>query len=197
MSGQLGLLPYYMRVATSDEGTRMLADLLRFRATMSLEVAGLAARRGESQDFKKIHDLLDALEVALRRNDMKALGKLELDLYRALAVASQSIAALWLLNGLEPVVRDLLEASPELWTVPEGYLETWRNIASALTDRDDGRARRLLSELLDRGDRRLLDLLDPEHEPSGYARRQDSTSPVDSTYKAQDGRVAEGDIQSS
>jgi GntR family transcriptional regulator, transcriptional repressor for pyruvate dehydrogenase complex len=159
-AGHLGLLPHYFRVAGGPDQARVLGDLLRFRSIVALEVVGLAARRAEAADVARLRGLVAEIPAALKGTGPRPLAEVELSLYRALTEASGSIAALWVLNGLEPVVRDLLDASPELWVVPEGYLESWEAITGALVARDADAARDALAALLDRADRRLLDLLD-------------------------------------
>lgn len=173
-TAHLGLLPHFFRVASEGEQARILGDLLRFRAALALEIVELAAARATDADIAAIHGKVEHLAAVIEKNEPRLIGESELDLYRIATEASRSVAAVWVLNGLEPVVRHLLHIAPELWLIADGYVDSWREIATAIAAREGERAKDALTHLMDRGDRRLLSLLDLAADPNTIAEPEGS-----------------------
>ena len=124
-TGELGLLPAFLKAAEDPERGRALADLLRIRALAALEAVVLASRRAGPEEVSRLQDLGRRLFAAQADGDVPALAEAELALYRAITEAAESISALWLFNSLEKVIRGLLEVTPDIWVTPECYQEAW------------------------------------------------------------------------
>lgn len=158
-TGELGLLPAFLKAADDPERARAMADMLRIRALAALETVTLAAKRSDDAEVRRLEALLDTLLGAKKSGDMRALAEAELALYRAVTEAAESIAALWLFNSLEKVIRGLLEVTPDIWVTPECYEREWKAAVKGVHDHDPEAARAAMERLLEETDSLLLALL--------------------------------------
>ncbi len=168
-TGELGLLPAFLKAAQTDERGRALGDLLRIRALAALEAVVLAARRAGPEEIARLQALGRQLFAAQARGDVPALAEAELALYRAVTEAAESISALWLFNSLEKVIRGLLDATPDIWVTPECYQEAWEGVLEGVAAHDPQAARASMARLLKDTDAIILTFLGLEDEdaPAG------------------------------
>jgi len=158
-AGELPLLAHYFRFATPAEQARLLADLLRLRRLIAAEAVQRAAEVADPAGVAGVEEQLARLRRAAQVGAGATLLEPELGLYRSIIAAGQSLAAMWLFNTFERVIRGFTEAYPGLWITAPKYLERWEAVADGIRRKNPRAAGRALAALLKDTDRLLLDLM--------------------------------------
>jgi len=157
--GELNLIGPYVKATEGEERARVLADLLRLRRLIAKEAVVLAARRARPKEINELRRLLQIMLDAAIENDLVAVPRAELALYRAITEASHSQSGLWLFNSLEKLALGLLDAYPGLWIIPERFDEEWRAVIEAIAAEDEPLAGEIIQRKLERTDEIIMKLL--------------------------------------
>lgn len=119
---QLNLLPYYLLEHPLEaESLSVLEDILMMRRTL---LALAAQRVAERRDEASIGELRYLLELQRKpQRSREEMLKTDLEFFACLIRASGSLVMRWLFNSFVPIYDQILAGYPELWIVPDGYLE--------------------------------------------------------------------------
>ena len=134
---QLNLLPYYLlEHPLETESLSVLEDILMMRRTLLALAAQRVAQRRDEASLGELRYLLEQQQTPNRSRE--AMLKTDLEFFACLIRASGSLVMRWLFNSFVPIYDQILEGYPELWIVPDNYLEfLGRVVASVEAARPD------------------------------------------------------------
>jgi DNA-binding FadR family transcriptional regulator len=176
--GELQVLGLFITAGAPEERAAVLTDLLRLRRLLLVDMAVMAAERGDRagvaalrQGVERVRAVATATAIATtseptegeRETAMAAQAAArmaaDLEFYRTLAGASGSLVAQWSFNTLSRAYLDVVQAMPALWFTPKGYLTTLSALVAAIAARDAAATRRILERHLRRVDAALVPFL--------------------------------------
>ncbi len=153
-TGSISLLPDLIRVATAPERNEMLDDVLQMRRRMAVELAGLAAKRADEGQIRRLRDLLERQRD--NEGDLLLSLQTDLELYNAMVDAACSVVAKLMFTTLSRLSQACLEKVPALLYVHPEYLEIWGRTVDAIATRDPSAAEAALDELYRKTDSVLM-----------------------------------------
>ncbi len=158
--GTLGLLPAYLEAGRFDVPLGSLArELLHTRALLAEEAARLAATYGRPETLGEARRLAGQLPGLV--GDPVAHTRCELELFRALLVASSMWPTVWFANAFWAPLRSLHERlAPIAWYVPPRHEEMLGELFAAVDARDGARAAAVVRAHFRGVDERVLPQLD-------------------------------------
>jgi GntR family transcriptional regulator, transcriptional repressor for pyruvate dehydrogenase complex len=157
LQGDLQLLPLFLTEGPLAERPAVLADVLRLRRVLLIDMAVMAAERSDVPGVAALRAGLAELRAAT--DDPARLMEADLAFYRTLARASGSLIAPWRFNTFARAYLDLVQALPALWMRPAGYLEALDALVGAIAAHQPDATRRLLDRHLASVDAELMPLL--------------------------------------
>lgn len=165
--GEITLLPYFLAEG-ADPGERaaLFAELLMFRRLVLAEAAALAAERASPEEAAAI---ARAAEGQRDVTDRTLLVRNDLEFFRLLVVASRSLLGRWLFNTFVRVYETFLDRLPDLWVVPDGYVDGLVAVAGAISGGDAEGARRRMVEHLQKSEEPVMALLQVRRPEGGRA----------------------------
>jgi len=154
--GTPALLPTYLAVGKFDSDPLTLArEMLRLRTMMATEAVRLAALYADTEGLAEARACLERapeLEV-----DPAAHALNELDLYRALVLASGIYPAAWLVNALWAPLRQLNAVfAPALGPVQPHFQETMADLLERVEAGDEAGALKVVSGWFERVDSAIV-----------------------------------------
>lgn len=157
-TGSISLLPDLIRIASGPERNEMLDDVLQMRRRMAVELAGLAARRADDTQIKKLHELLEKQ----RDHDGDLLLSLQtdLELYNAMVDAACSVVAKLMFMTLSRLSQACLEKVPALLYVHPEYLTLMGRTIDAIGNHQPAKAEAALALLYRKTDTVLMERLE-------------------------------------
>ena len=132
----MGLLVHYFKASDPTEQLQIVMELMRVRVVLIPEVVRRASERGDDSQLAALSQRVEQLAVAFEEQNIPAMADLELDCYRLIMEASQSLTYLWVYNSFEKIVRGFIGAQPHMWIAVPGFVDMWRGIAAGLQRRD-------------------------------------------------------------
>jgi GntR family transcriptional regulator, transcriptional repressor for pyruvate dehydrogenase complex len=134
---QLNLLPYYLlEHPLESESLSVLEDILMMRRTLLALAAHRVAQQRDEASLGELRYLLEQQQTPSRSRE--EMLKTDLEFFACLIRASGSLVMRWLFNSFVPIYDQILEGYPELWIVPDNYLEfLGRVVASVEAVRPD------------------------------------------------------------
>ncbi len=135
--GTPALLPAYVRLGRFDVAPAVLArELLSLRTTMACEAVRLAARYADDEALQEARAHL-ARAPALE-GDPAAHAKNELEMFRALVLASGMWPAAWMVNAFWAPLRELNGTlAPALGAVKPRFQSTMERLLRLIAARDE------------------------------------------------------------
>jgi GntR family transcriptional regulator, transcriptional repressor for pyruvate dehydrogenase complex len=128
---QLNLLPFFLlEHPMQDELLGVLEDLLLTRRSLLAMAARKVAQHGDADGLTKLRALLERQGGEGRSREQ--MLRTDLDFFACLIRSSGSLVWQWLFNSFVPIYDQVLEAFPQLWIVPEGYLDFLTLLVEAL-----------------------------------------------------------------
>ena len=152
--GRLHLLPAFLAEPGLPlaERAAALGDALRLRTLVLGELAALSALRRDANDVARLRELAGGAGDALAA----AALALDLEFYRALALAARSRVGSWAYNTFAPAIAALLDARPELWVTPPDYASTLAEVVAAVAGRLPEPARKAVHRHLAASDQAVI-----------------------------------------
>ena len=132
----------------------MLDDVLQMRRRMAVELAGLAAKRADEGQIRRLRDLLERQRD--NEGDLLLSLQTDLELYNAMVDAACSVVAKLMFTTLSRLSQACLEKVPALLYVHPEYLEIWGRTVDAIATRDPSAAEAALDELYRKTDSVLM-----------------------------------------
>ena len=128
---QLNLLPFYLLEGPMEgEALDVLGDILLMRRTLLAIAAGRVAERRDEASVGELRYLLEVQQTPNRsREDML---KTDLEFFACLIRASGSLVMQWLFNSFVPIYDQVVEGFPDLWIVPDNYMEFLASVVAAV-----------------------------------------------------------------
>ena len=153
----LAVLPAYLRVGAPGAGPAalpaLIVDLLDLRRYLIGDMLRIVTPRLPAGPLD------DAWAAAQRawhaRADLPTFIREDFEVLRAVLVASRFLPALWLLNDLAGVYQELARTLTGAITAPDGYLEAYHDVLTALERKDADVACKAMGRYLEDHDRRL------------------------------------------
>jgi GntR family transcriptional regulator, transcriptional repressor for pyruvate dehydrogenase complex len=161
------VLPSYLRFGAAAAGPAALLqtvkDLLETRRLLFLDVLRLVAPR-------LVPGRLDAARAHVARawaarDDAAAFIREDFEAVRAMAAAARLLPALWMLNSVAGVYRELASTLGGAAHLPDDYLDVYRQVMAALERNDAETACAAMTRYLENHDRCLLGALQGEGKP--------------------------------
>lgn len=152
--GTPALLPAYLRAGRFDTNPLVLArEMLRLRTMMATEAVRLAATYAE--DIAEARACLE--RAPSLQGDPAAHALNELDLYRALVLASGIYPAAWLVNALWTPLRELNAVfAPALGPVQPNFQETMTMLLDRVAQHDERGALEMVTSWFERVDEAIV-----------------------------------------
>lgn len=162
--GTPALLPYYVpQIALSEEGPRLLTELLGMRRLLAREAVRLAVRYASDGALGEVRAAFDR---SLGVTDPVAHVALELEVFRALVIASGLWPAVWFANSFWGPLREMHSMyAPIAGGPPPDYAESTRKLLALVEARKEAEATAHVDRYLAKVDRVLERALTPEPAP--------------------------------
>ena len=157
--GTPALLPTYLAAGRFDTDPLTLArEMLRLRTMMATEAVRLATLYADSEGLSEARACLDRAPDLERDPAAHALN--ELDLYRALVLASGIYPAAWLVNALWAPLRELNAVfAPALGRVQPHFQETMSELLERVESGDEQGALDVVGRWFERVDAAIVERL--------------------------------------
>jgi DNA-binding FadR family transcriptional regulator len=159
--GTPGLMPTYLRVGRFDTDPRKLAaEMLRMRRLMASEAVRLAARYAKPADLAEARARLE--DARRLESDPGAHALNELELYRALVLASGMWPAVWMVNAFWAPLREINAwFAPVMGPVVDAEFQpTMERLLGLIGEGQEHAAVGLVSDWFERVDARLLERIE-------------------------------------
>jgi len=128
---QLNLLPYYLLEHPLEaESLSVLEDILMMRRTLLALAAQRVAERRDETSLGELRYLLEQQQTPNRSRE--EMLKTDLEFFACLIRASGSLVMRWLFNSFVPIYDQILEGYPDLWIVPDGYLDFLAKVVASV-----------------------------------------------------------------
>ncbi len=155
--GEINLLPYYLKEHILDaEALELLEDMLQMRRTLLALAAARAASRMEGEVLLDLRRLY-TLQTSDNRDDADR-ARTDIAFFSRLVDASGSIVMRWLFNSFVPIYDQVLETFPQLWIIPEGYLEFLDSLVTAVETGHGEKAHAIVLRHFQQTDPRILEI---------------------------------------
>jgi GntR family transcriptional regulator, transcriptional repressor for pyruvate dehydrogenase complex len=155
MTGELNLLPYYLREAQDrEELFRVLDDVLGVRRLLFEGVCQILTARASRDQLEQIRGMV----LAQRNNegDPGAMFLADLAISEAMVTASQSMASRWMFNTFAKIYGEIVSQFPVLWVFTDDYVEARTAVLDAAMAGNGEKARELMRAHLERTDKMVM-----------------------------------------
>lgn len=158
-SGTVDLLGYLTRLAFEGRAVPVdvLGDLLELRRALAVEALGLAAERGTDAELEAMREHVRAQHALVDRPE--AYMESDLAFARLVVRATHNIAFELAFNTVQKVIAGNGALELAYAANARQTLQVYERLLDWMGRRDSGRVRRVTSRLLERLDRRTLQLL--------------------------------------
>jgi DNA-binding FadR family transcriptional regulator len=159
-NGSPSLLPVYLRAGNFDVAPVDLAsEMLRIRRWMASEAVRMAASYATPEALAEARERLMAAPAL--EGDPAAHALNELELYRALVVASRIWPAVWLINAFWAPLREVNAwFAPALGPIPSEFQPTMERVLELIERREGEAAKELVIGWFERVDTQLLAVIE-------------------------------------
>jgi DNA-binding GntR family transcriptional regulator len=158
--GTPALLPAYLRMGKLDSPpARIARELLRLRTLMATEAVRLAARYAEPDGLEEARAILAAAPALEQDPSAHALN--ELELYRALVVASGMWPATWMVNAFWAPLREINTMfAPAMGPVHPDFQGTMTGLLDRIAAGDETSAMDLANAWFEQVDTKLVRIIE-------------------------------------
>jgi len=125
-------------------------SIFEFRSLIGPEIARLAAQRIQQPELDRLEHLVDKIE-SCSRDDGEELQALDFEFHHTMAMASENLALVLILNSVRDVYFELREAFTAIFAENVGSQWHYRPIVDALAAHDEKRSTELCCELIELG----------------------------------------------
>jgi GntR family transcriptional repressor for pyruvate dehydrogenase complex len=159
--GSLALLNSLVNYHNGGLESGLLDSMLEMRDLFEVETAGLAALRRTDDQLAGMEEII-AREESTKAQDSDTLTELDFMLHHLVAMASGNRLYPLLLNSFKEVYTNLSGQFFVRGDVADTVAGFHRELVSAIRNRDEKRARKVMKKMLDHGREHLLTLANGE-----------------------------------
>ena len=148
--GDLSLLPFFLTEGDFTERFQALSDVLLYRRLLLKEAADMAAHRATAEQIERLEEIHSLLPEDL--HDAEKMIAIDIEFYRRLVEASNSLVTLWTFNNFIRAWQNALLEMKDLWVLPKGYRAFLKDLVNNIANGEAKEARALLDRHLRQGD---------------------------------------------
>lgn len=158
-SGSIDLLGYLARLSLEGRvvPVDVLGDLLELRRAIAVEALGLAAERGTDAELEAMQEHVRGQHALL--DQPRAFMEADLAFARLVVRATHNIAFELVFNTVQKTIMSNSALEIAYWANAPHTLRVYERLLRRMARRDAARVRQVTSGLLERLDRRTLELL--------------------------------------
>jgi DNA-binding FadR family transcriptional regulator len=140
---------------------RVVADMLQLRRTVLSNLIATATPRATAEGIERARgNLKEAWEAWSKEGDVARFAHCDLEIFSDLFESAGMLPALWLLNSIGRVYRELAPRLGPAIGPPDDYFESMNSVLDAMEEDNGQLAFERLSDYYQRSDERLSKLLE-------------------------------------